>query len=144
MLLRSRRGQPEPEPEPEPEPAPEPQPEPEPEMGSYCERCSAQPAAPTLAADPPARCCLPVCAFDCVDSRATARAAAIVERMLENTESAVLARLAAAGCSIAVIGHKQVTSDMPPHHFLKGLQASLGARSYDVRPRPPPPSQPHE
>lgn len=39
--------------------------------------------------------------------------------------------MVAAGCSIAIIGRNQVTSDMPPHNWLKQAQASLGKRTYD-------------
>ncbi len=91
------------------------------DSGSYCQRCSAKRV----------QCCVPICAFDCVDTRAIEAARRIVERMLENCQPAIVHRMAAAGCSVAVIGRAQVTSDMPPHNFLKGIQASLGQRSYD-------------
>jgi hypothetical protein len=91
------------------------------DSGSYCQRCSAKRV----------QCCVPICAFDCVDTRAIEAARRIVERMLEDCQPAIVHRMAAAGCSVAVIGQAQVTSDMPPHNFLKGIQASLGQRSYD-------------
>ena len=91
------------------------------QSGSYCQRCSAKRV----------QCCVPICSFDCVDTRAIEAARRIVERMLEHCQPAIVHRMAAAGCSVAVIGRGQVTSDMPPHNFLKGIQASLGQRSYD-------------
>lgn len=91
------------------------------DVDSYCERCSAKRV----------QCCVPICAFDCVDPRAVDAARRIVERMLEHCQPAIVHRMAAAGCTVAVIGREQVTSDMPPHNFLKELQASLGQRTYD-------------
>jgi hypothetical protein len=69
--------------------------------------------APFVAAGAPAAgACqrLPVCAFECVEQRAVEAARRIVERVLEGCDAAVVARLAAAGCSVAVIGRRQVTS----------------------------------
>jgi hypothetical protein len=95
----------------------------------YCQRCAACPAGVSVCGERAEPRSLPICAYECVDSRATDAARRIVEHMLAHCPAAVLERLETAGCSVAVIGQGQVTSDMPPHHFLKGLQASLGKRS---------------
>lgn len=91
---------------------------------TYCERGAARWAGAGSQS-------LPVCAYECVDARATEAATRIVEQMLLHCPAAVIGRMATAGCSIAVIGRRQVTSDMPPHRFLRGVKASLGQRTYD-------------
>lgn len=62
--------------------------------------------------------------FECVSDGALKEAANVVQCMLEAAPVDVLERMASS--HVAVIGRDQVTSDMPPHRFLRATQASLG------------------
>ena len=86
-----------------------------------------------------------------VSPHALAAAAEVVGRMLQGCPREVVARLAAAGCTVAVIGREQVTSDVPEHAFLSGercgsyatnLRPSLEARSPKPEPEPEPEPEP--
>ncbi|EKX55245.1 hypothetical protein GUITHDRAFT_53200, partial [Guillardia theta CCMP2712] len=74
-----------------------------------------------------------ICAFGCVSKRAIEVAKHVVQKMLEHASKDVCDRLVCGFASVAVIGRNQVTSDMPPHAFLKNLQTGEGSgRSYDT------------
>ena len=70
---------------------------------------------------------------------ALAAAAEVVLKMLEHSPTAVVERLACAGCSIAVIGREQLTSDVPEHAWLSGTktQATGSLRMATRRPSTP-------
>ena len=68
-----------------------------------------------------------------VSEAAVDAAAAVVRAMLEGTPEPVLARLAAAGCSVAVAAREQLTSDIPEHSFLSG--EATGNWEYDATTR---------
>jgi hypothetical protein len=63
-------------------------------------------------------------AFGCVSDKAIGIAARTVEQMLQDADADICRRLVERKITLAVIGEKQVTSDMPPHSFLKGLRTS--------------------
>ena len=77
---------------------------------------------------------LPVRASEVVSPKAVEAAAAIVSCMLQDCPAWLVARLRAAGCSIAVIGAQQKTRDIPEHRHLAST----------CLPPPPPPPPPPE
>eukprot|EP00960_Hanusia_phi_P029360 747912-Hanusia_phi.AAC.1 len=88
---------------------------------------SARAAATTSAGE------ISICAFGCVSKKAIKIAKHVVQKMLERASKDICDRLVAGNASIAVIGRSQVTSDMPPHTFLKNLQTGeTSGRSYDT------------
>jgi len=87
-----------------------------PEWGQYRERGKAEG--------------IPIMAFDCVADEAVEMAAHILIRMLSHCPKELLRRLWDAGADVAIIGCKQVTTDMPPHQYLKGCKTADG-RCFD-------------
>jgi hypothetical protein len=67
---------------------------------------------------------LRIMAFPCVDIKAIHVAAHTIEQMMRECCKEVCGRLVDRRVSIAVIGRCQVTSDMPPHSWLKGMRTS--------------------
>ena len=63
---------------------------------------------------------LAIRAHAAVSPHALAAAAEVVGRMLQCCPCEVVERLVAAGCTVAVIGREQLTSDVPEHAFLSG------------------------
>ncbi|KAF5842346.1 hypothetical protein DUNSADRAFT_7660 [Dunaliella salina] len=93
--------------------------QPKPEWGMWRQRAKATPG-------------IPVMAFDCVCEQAVNIACHIVERMLEDVQPEVLARLVGCGTRVGIIGRDQVTSDVPEHNYLK---LSRGGRNIDTTTR---------
>jgi len=73
---------------------------------------------------------LAIRAHAAVSPHALAAAAEVVGRMLQGCPREVVARLAAAGCTVAVIGREQVTSDVPEHAFLSGERCGSCATNH--------------
>ena len=61
-----------------------------------------------------------IMAFGCVKAKALDIAARTVEKMLQDAAPSVCQRLVARRVTLAVIGRRQVTSDMKPYSFLEG------------------------
>ena len=72
-------------------------------------------------------------AHACVTVEAVQAAADVIGGMLRDTPAAVLVRMRAAGCTVAVIGRAQLTSDVPEHRFLSA--ANKGDWTYDATTR---------
>ena len=83
---------------------------------------------------------LAIRAHAAVSPHALAAAAEVVGRMLQGCPREVVERLAAAGCTVAVIGREQVTSDVPEHAFLSGERSSSCATNQhpSLEPEPHP------
>ena len=81
---------------------------------------------------------LSILAHAAVSPHALAAAAEVVGRMLQGCPREVLARLAAAGCTVAVIGREQVTSDVPEHAFLSGERCGSCTSNHHPAPTPTP------
>ena len=79
---------------------------------------------------------LSIRAHAAVSPHALAAAAEVVGRMLQGCPREVLARLAAAGCTVAVIGREQVTSDVPEHAFLSGERCGSCTSNHHPAPTP--------
>ena len=69
-------------------------------------------------------------AYDCVDERAVRVAADTLRHMLADVGDAVVAQLVALCCSLAIIGRRQRTTDIPAHAYLRGGDTEDG-RDYD-------------
>ena len=82
---------------------------------------------------------LAIRAHAAVSPHALAAAAEVVGRMLQGCPREVVARLAAAGCTVAVIGREQVTSDVPEHAFLSGERCGSRATNRHPEARRPTP-----
>ena len=76
---------------------------------------------------------IPVRAHVCVSMEAVQAAADVIGGMLRDTPADVLVRMRAAGCTVAVIGRAQLTSDVPEHRFLSA--ANKGDWTYDATTR---------
>lgn len=76
---------------------------------------------------------IPVRAHVCVSVEAVQAAADVIGGMLRDTPADVLVRMRAAGCTVAVIGRAQLTSDVPEHRFLSA--ANKGDWTYDATTR---------
>lgn len=76
---------------------------------------------------------LAIRAHAAVSPQAMASAEEVVRRMLEFTPAAVVERLVAARCTVAIIGREQLTSDVPEHSWLSGAQT--GNWEYDATTR---------
>ncbi|GLC50836.1 hypothetical protein PLESTB_000437300 [Pleodorina starrii] len=93
-------------------------PQPKPEWGQYCRRGEALG--------------IEIWSYECVDRRAVRIAEHLLRRMLSGSPPELLRRLAAGGARLAIIGRSQLTTDMPPHAFLKW---SEGGRDTDTTTR---------
>ncbi|KOO23803.1 hypothetical protein Ctob_008176, partial [Chrysochromulina tobinii] len=77
---------------------------------------------------------IPVRAHVCVSVEAVQAAADVIGGMLRDTPADVLVRMRAAGCTVAVIGRAQLTSDVPEHRFLSAAnKGDWTARRDDAR-----------
>ena len=68
--------------------------------------------------------------FGCVCDKAISIAARTVEKMLQDADADICRRLVEREITLAIIGAQQVTSDMPPHSFLKNRKTGDG-RCFD-------------
>ena len=73
-------------------------------------------------------------AHACVTVEAVQAAADVIGGMLRDTPADVLVRMRAAGCTVAVIGRAQLTSDVPEHRFLSAAN-NKGDWTYDATTR---------
>ena len=73
-------------------------------------------------------------AHACVTVEAVQAAADVIGGMLRDTPADVLVRMRAAGCTVAVIGRAQLTSDVPEHRFLSAA-SNKGDWTYDATTR---------
>ncbi|KAF6254715.1 hypothetical protein COO60DRAFT_1703205 [Scenedesmus sp. NREL 46B-D3] len=69
-------------------------------------------------------------AYDCVCDEAVSALACGISNMTACCRPDIMERLVAAGCTLAVIGRGQVTTDIPAHYFLR-CQAEEGGRDID-------------
>lgn len=74
---------------------------------------------------------VPIMAFDCVAQEAVGLAVETMCYMLADVDNAVVTRLVEQGGEVAIIGCRQLTSDIPAHSHLKGLQCGNGGGTYD-------------
>eukprot|EP00878_Enallax_costatus_P020668 GHUV01021857.1.p1 GENE.GHUV01021857.1~~GHUV01021857.1.p1 ORF type:complete len:328 (+),score=76.77 GHUV01021857.1:864-1847(+) len=77
---------------------------------------------------------LPIMAYDCVGQAAVDQCACCITHMMATADLAVMKRIQQAGCKLAIIARQQVTTDIPPHHFMK-RQAAEGGRDIDATTR---------
>ncbi|PSC70665.1 hypothetical protein C2E20_5933 [Micractinium conductrix] len=78
---------------------------------------------------------IPISAFDCVSQEAVQAAEALLESMLAVAPQEVLAGLATEGADFAIIGKKQVTTDLPMYRHLQGVSCGNGGGDYDAATR---------
>ena len=70
-------------------------------------------------------------AFENVPETAILEAAHTLSLMLAHTPPTICNRLIEHGADIAIIGRKQVVSDMPPHNHLRDQDCATGNRTFD-------------
>eukprot|EP00775_Hariotina_reticulata_P012948 gene12948-13076_t len=90
-----------------------------PEWGDYRER---------------ARVTFPIMAYECVSQAAVDAACCCINHMLAGCRPDIVSRMVIAGCTVAIIGRCQVTTDVPAHRFMRA-QAADGLRDIDATTR---------
>ena len=78
---------------------------------------------------------IPILAYDCVSEEAAGVAAHVVAQMLGGAEPGLVAALVEAGAEVALIGRRQVTTDLPMYCHLRGLDCGNGGGDYDAATR---------
>jgi len=73
---------------------------------------------------------IPIGCFECVPQPALNTCKSLVENMLRQTPQHVKQRMVERGVHVGIIGHKQVTSDIPAHNWLKGKSCG-DSRTFD-------------
>ncbi|GAB4819447.1 hypothetical protein N2152v2_006493 [Parachlorella kessleri] len=74
---------------------------------------------------------IPIVAWDCVSEEAVRHAAHTMECMLADVDASIIHLMCQRGAELAIIGKTQVTSDIPAHSGVKGVQCEGESRSYD-------------
>eukprot|EP00882_Tetradesmus_deserticola_P023566 GHRQ01025657.1.p1 GENE.GHRQ01025657.1~~GHRQ01025657.1.p1 ORF type:complete len:341 (+),score=136.61 GHRQ01025657.1:292-1314(+) len=73
---------------------------------------------------------MPIMAYDCVCDEAVSALACGISNMTACCRPDIMQRLVAAGCTLAIIGRCQVTTDIPAHRFMR-CQVEEGGRDID-------------